>query len=684
MSGSLPQLQTFQLPDVGGVVNALQGLELNRMRSQQLQGAEQERTATRELFSRPGFDPFAPGSSNELLRVAPTTGAATFQALMRARADERAGQASVRQAQTALTENEIKSIELGQALLRPVRDLPEAERPRAYATWLAGMERRIPGFSASAPREYSDAGYYTLLAKASEIVANQRPPQYTITPTSGGVIATDPKNPTNSFFVPAGDTPPNAPPPPGAPAPRAAAPGLTPGQAAAADFLRRREGFREAPYYDVNAYRAGFGSDTTTLPDGTVVPVRQGMTVSREDAERDLARRVPEFTQRAAAAIGEERFAALPPNAQAALISIAYNYGTLPGRIREAARSGDLAALSQAVAGLAGDNQGVNAGRRREEATMIAGGNAMAPNAAPANAMLAPPSAAMVRSDVPQLPLDPSAGSLARADYQKRMLDAIQQLEVKRIDAERARADQPARVQEAGQTAGATARAQAEVRGNLPPPPAGYRYNQDFTAFEPVPGSPQAQAVTERRGAQVAAANVVTRDIDRILERLDTAVLPVTGMGAPTMAALVGGSPAADVAELRKTIEGNISFNKLNELRQQSPTGGALGNVTDKDLELLKTTLGSLNQNQSPRQFRENLLNLRNAFMEVIHGPNFRDVAPPAREPPAPERLPGRRGAPPTGNRPTLEQFLERARPANPNASTEDLTSYYNRTYGGR
>lgn len=688
MSGSLPQLQTFQLPDVGGVVNALQGLELNRMRSQQLQGAEQERNNLRAVFADPNFNPSSPDAAARILRAAPNTGAQVFNALT-------AGQREQRQAQTALTESELKHIELGQALLRPVRDLPEAERPRAYATWLAGMERRIPGFSASAPREYSDAGYYTLLAKASEIVANQRPPQYTITPTTGGVIATDPKNPTNSFFVPAGDTPPNAPPPnapplnappaPGAPAPRAAAPGLTPGQAAAADFLRRREGFREAPYYDVNAYRAGFGSDTTTLPDGTVVPVRQGMTVSREDAERDLARRVPEFTQRAAAAIGEERFAALPPNAQAALISIAYNYGTLPGRIREAARSGDLAALSQAVAGLAGDNQGVNAGRRREEATMIAGGNAMAPGAAPANAMLAPPSAAMVRSDVPQLPLDPSAGSLARADYQKRMLDAIQQLEVKRIDAERARADQPGRVQEAGQTAGATARAQAEVRGNLPPPPAGYRYNQDFTAFEPVPGSPQAQAVTERRGAQVAAANVVTRDIDRILERLNTAVLPVTGMGAPTMAALVGGSPAADVAELRKTIEGNISFNKLNELRQQSPTGGALGNVTDKDLELLKTTLGSLNQNQSPRQFRENLLNLRNAFMEIIHGPSFRDVAPPAPQEPAPERLPGRRGAPPSSSaRPTLEQFLERARPANPNASTEDLTSYYNRTYGGR
>jgi GH24 family phage-related lysozyme (muramidase) len=227
-------------------------------------------------------------------------------------------------------------------------------------------------------------------------------------------------------------------------------------------MLRGFEGFEGTPYFDRTAFRAGFGSDTTTLADGTVVPVRQGMTVNREDAERDLARRVPEFTQRAERNIGAENFARLPPNAQAALISIAYNYGRIPESLLPAARSGDLTALSQAVAALP-----ANPSRRQSEAAVIAGqgprlvqANAMVPGATPANAMLAPADA-MVRSDVPQLPLDPSAGPLARADYQKRMLDAIQQLEVKRIDAERARADQPARVGEAGQTS------EAQTRGRL-------------------------------------------------------------------------------------------------------------------------------------------------------------------------------------------------------------------------
>jgi GH24 family phage-related lysozyme (muramidase) len=664
--------------------NTAQAQSLNAMREQQLMGAEKETMDLRRLMADPTFDPTAPGAMNRILAVAPRSGAQTYQALM-------AGQREQRQNQVASAELALKNYELSRENLRGIADLPETDRPAAWAAWRAQTIATVPGARGNIPTQYSPAAYATMIAKASEIAAsiNERPTA--LAGPGGNPVLVDRRTGTFRMGteVPGAAAPGAAPAAPAA-APRAEGPAMTPGQTAAADFLRRREGFRDTPYYDVNAYRAGYGSDTMTMADGTVVPVRQGMTVSREDAERDLSRRIPEFERRVVSAVGQDQYAALPPNAQAALISIAYNYGTLPGSIRAAARSGDTAALAQAVAGLVGDNQGVNAGRRREEAAMIAGAaapNAMAaPGAAmPANAMLVPQDATAAQRPlgIPEFPGLPRAANLSDADLIKRIRDIQSKEAEARMQEDLRRETEAARIQEEGRKAGAIARAQADVRGDKPPPPAGQRYTPDGR-LEDIPGSPQARAQTERRTSQVAAANVVTRDIDRILERLNTAVLPVTGMGATTMAALVGGSPAADVAELRKTIEGNISFNKLNELRQQSPTGGALGNVSDKDLELLKTTLGSLNQNQSPRQFRENLLNLRNAFMEVIHGPNFRDVAPPPPEAPAPERLPGQRGAPRPANRPTLEQFLERARPANPNASIEDLTSYYNRTYGGR
>lgn len=138
-------------------------------------------------------------------------------------------------------------------------------------------------------------------------------------------------------------------------------------------LIRGFEGFRDKPYWDVNAHRAGYGSDTVTLADGRVAKVTPGMTVSREDAERDLARRSAEFAAGAAKAVGAEAWAALPEAARNGLTSVAYNYGSLPKRVVAAVRSGDVSQIAQAVRGLSGDNGGVNARRRNAEAAVIAG-----------------------------------------------------------------------------------------------------------------------------------------------------------------------------------------------------------------------------------------------------------------------------------------------------------------------
>lgn len=139
----------------------------------------------------------------------------------------------------------------------------------------------------------------------------------------------------------------------------------------ALDLIRQFEGFRGSPYWDVNAYRAGYGSDTATLADGRVVPIRQGMTVSRQDAERDLMRRVlTEFGPRAAAAVGQDTWSALSEPQRAALTSITYNYGSLPASVAQAVRSGDPAAAAEAIRALGGHNDGVNRGRRNQEALL--------------------------------------------------------------------------------------------------------------------------------------------------------------------------------------------------------------------------------------------------------------------------------------------------------------------------
>lgn len=140
-----------------------------------------------------------------------------------------------------------------------------------------------------------------------------------------------------------------------------------------ANMLRNFEGFRTEPYWDVNAWRIGYGSDTITLADGTIKKVRVGDVVSREDAERDLRRRIGEFQDTIVGQIGRDAWTVLPDNVQAALTSVAYNYGDLPENVRRAAISGDIEAIASSIEARSGDNDGVNEDRRRREAAIARG-----------------------------------------------------------------------------------------------------------------------------------------------------------------------------------------------------------------------------------------------------------------------------------------------------------------------
>lgn len=147
-------------------------------------------------------------------------------------------------------------------------------------------------------------------------------------------------------------------------------------------LLREFEGFRETPYWDVNAYRTGYGSDTITTADGKVVKVKKGMRVSREDADRDLSRRVQnEFEPSTRRAVGDAAFSALSSGQRAALNSLAYNYGAgawgddLSG-VAAAVRSGDPSRVSDEIRALGSHNDGVNRKRRNREAEIFLGGGA--------------------------------------------------------------------------------------------------------------------------------------------------------------------------------------------------------------------------------------------------------------------------------------------------------------------
>lgn len=155
--------------------------------------------------------------------------------------------------------------------------------------------------------------------------------------------------------------------------------------------------------------------------------------------------------------------------------------------------------------------------------------------------------------------------------------------------------------------------------GTIPP---GYRLKEgpEGVSMEAVPGSPADQAATNRAKGQAATADIVTDDINRALQTMNDAILPTTGFTGGSLLSNVPNTASYDVAGLVKTIKGNVGIDKLQQMRLQSPTGGALGNVTESENATLQSLLGNLDQSQSDEQFRYNLKRVYNKYLDIVHG----------------------------------------------------------------
>lgn len=163
--------------------------------------------------------------------------------------------------------------------------------------------------------------------------------------------------------------------------------------------------------------------------------------------------------------------------------------------------------------------------------------------------------------------------------------------------------------------------------GNIPP---GYRVVRDEQGnpvqLEPIPGGPEAQKVEEAERKRQAQADqtalygdVVFGALDDIESIRKNSRLPTTGAFGSLLAGLRG-TPQHDIAQALDTVRANISFDRLNQMRAASPTGGALGSVTERELSLLQNSVAALEQSQSDEQFQKNLRRTRAIYERVVHG----------------------------------------------------------------
>ena len=80
------------------------------------------------------------------------------------------------------------------------------------------------------------------------------------------------------------------------------------------------------------------------------------------------------------------------------------------------------------------------------------------------------------------------------------------------------------------------------------------------------------------------------------------------------VASKVPGTKSFDLAKVIDTIKANLGFDALQKMRDQSPTGGALGAISDREIGLLQATVASLDIGQSTDQLEAKLNDIKTHY----------------------------------------------------------------------
>jgi len=140
----------------------------------------------------------------------------------------------------------------------------------------------------------------------------------------------------------------------------------------------------------------------------------------------------------------------------------------------------------------------------------------------------------------------------------------------------------------------------------------------------PIPGSKAAADVEQAASAKeagtsakVTSGTTVLGDISEMKSQVQESPYLTTGPVA-TVLKKFGYTKAIDVEQLGETIRSNIGFDRLQRMRDESPTGGALGQVAVQELNALQASLGSLSTAQSAGQLVRNLERLEEQYKKSM------------------------------------------------------------------
>jgi hypothetical protein len=139
-----------------------------------------------------------------------------------------------------------------------------------------------------------------------------------------------------------------------------------------------------------------------------------------------------------------------------------------------------------------------------------------------------------------------------------------------------------------------------------------------------IEGGKQEKEVSEEDQARIEQFINQSRSGRIVLENLDRAIelaqdWRATGLAGQVLenvgANPLTGSAAVDLAKTVETVSATIGFDRLQRMRDESPTGGALGQVAVQELVALRATMGSLDLKQSREVITRNLKRVKSEYI---------------------------------------------------------------------
>ena len=140
---------------------------------------------------------------------------------------------------------------------------------------------------------------------------------------------------------------------------------------------------------------------------------------------------------------------------------------------------------------------------------------------------------------------------------------------------------------------------------------------------EPAKGMPQQSPYTK---ATLDAIQQIENNVARGKSTWFNVFDNVTGLWGGGLS-LIPGTPAYDTKMQIETVVSSIGFDRLQKMRDESPTGGALGQVSERELSQLNASLGNLRQSQSRDSFLRNLAQVKRHYLSTVEAIRQQQIA---------------------------------------------------------